>query len=124
MTDEQTNGLASQVYNYVTTVMGIDYVSFIHKYLSTEYYNINVKTNIYIYKKVTHKCGNSSASQVKTECVNNNKFPLTPMGVLALGSAQACPSARPPINMNRNFPPHVSAESPLNTSPNPSEVIL
>ena len=48
MTDGQTNGLASQVYNYVTTVMGIDYVSFIHKYLSTEYYNINVKTNIYI----------------------------------------------------------------------------
>jgi hypothetical protein len=32
-------------------------------------------------------------------------------------------SARPPIDTSRNFPPHVSAESPLNTSPNPSKVI-
>jgi hypothetical protein len=53
----------------------------------------------------------------------NTKFPLTPMGVLALGSAHARPSAQPPINVSGNFPPHVSAESPSNISPNPSEVI-
>ena len=32
-------------------------------------------------------------------------------------------SARPPIDTSGSFPAHVSAESPLNTSPNPSEVI-
>jgi hypothetical protein len=50
-------------------------------------------------------------------------FPLAPMGVLALGSAHARPSARPPINTSGNFPACVSAESPSNISPNPSEVI-
>ena len=50
-------------------------------------------------------------------------FPLAPMGVLALGSAHARPSARPPINTSRNFPAHMSAESPSNITPNPSEVI-
>ena len=45
------------------------------------------------------------------------------MGVLALGSAHARPSARAPINMNGNFQVHVSAESPSNMSPNPSEVV-
>ena len=40
------------------------------------------------------------------------KFPLTPMGVLAPGSAHARPSAQPPIDMSGNFPAHVSAESP------------
>ena len=44
-----------------------------------------------------------------------SKFPLVPMGVLAPGSAHARPSARPPIDTSRNFPPHVS--------PNLSEVI-
>ena len=44
-------------------------------------------------------------------------------GVLAPGSAHAGPSARPPINMSGNFPAHVSAESPSNISPNPTEVI-
>ena len=33
-------------------------------------------------------------------------------GVLAPGSAHARPSAQPPINMSRNFPAHMSAESP------------
>ena len=42
----------------------------------------------------------------------NQKFPLTPMGVLAPGSAHARPSAQPPIAVSGNFPPHVSAESP------------
>ena len=51
------------------------------------------------------------------------KFPLAPMGVLAPGSAHARPSARPPIDVSGNFPAHVSAESPSNISPNPSEVI-
>ena len=45
------------------------------------------------------------------------------MGVLAPGSAHARPSARPPIDTSGNFPAHVSAESPSNISPNPSEVI-
>ena len=39
-------------------------------------------------------------------------FPLTPMGVLAPGSAHGRPSAQPPIDMSGNFPAHVSAESP------------
>ena len=46
-------------------------------------------------------------------CVNKQKFPLTPMGVLA----------RPPIDTSGNFPAHMSAESPSNISPNPLEVI-
>ena len=36
------------------------------------------------------------------------KFPLTPMGVLAPGSAHARPSAQPPIDVSGNFPAHVS----------------
>ena len=40
------------------------------------------------------------------------KFPLTPMGVLAPGSTHARPSAQPPIDVSRNFPVPVSAESP------------
>ena len=43
--------------------------------------------------------------------------------VLAPGSAHSRPSARPHINISRNFTAHVSAESPSNISPNPSEVI-
>ena len=54
---------------------------------------------------------------------NVSKFPLPPMGVLAPSSAHARPSARPPINTSGNFPAHMSAESPSNISPNPSEVI-
>ena len=34
------------------------------------------------------------------------EFPLTPMGVLAPGSAQARPSAQPPIERSRNFLAH------------------
>ena len=45
------------------------------------------------------------------------------MGVLVPGSAHARPSARTPIDTRENFPAHVSAESPSNISPNPSEVI-
>ena len=52
-----------------------------------------------------------------------DKFPLAMMGVLAPGSAHARPSARPPIDTSGNFPAHMSAESPSNISPNPSEVI-
>ena len=40
------------------------------------------------------------------------KFPLTPMGVLAPRSAQARPSAQPPIAVSGNFPARVSAKSP------------
>ena len=45
------------------------------------------------------------------------------MGVLAPLTAHAGPSAQPPIGTSRNFPARVSAESPSNISPNPSEVI-
>ena len=45
------------------------------------------------------------------------------MVVLAPGYAHVRPSARPLINMSGNIPAHVSAESPSNISPNPSEVI-
>ena len=48
---------------------------------------------------------------------------LALMGVLAPGSVHARPSARPPIDTSGNFPEHMSAESPSNISPNPSEVI-
>ena len=48
----------------------------------------------------------------------NSKFPLTPMGVLAPGSAHARPSAQPPIDVSGNFPAHVSAESPSYLPPN------
>ena len=51
------------------------------------------------------------------------KFPLAPMEVLARGAAHAIPSVWPPIDTSRNFLPHMSAHSPLNISPNPSEVI-
>ena len=45
------------------------------------------------------------------------------MGVLAPVSAHAGPSVQPPIGTSGIFPAHVSAESPSNISPNPSEVI-
>ena len=45
------------------------------------------------------------------------------MGVLAPWSAHARPSAMPPIDVSGNFPAHMSAESPSNISPNPSEVL-
>ena len=51
------------------------------------------------------------------------KFLLMPMGVLAPRSAHARPTARHPIYISENFAAHLSAESPSNISPNPSEVI-
>jgi hypothetical protein len=51
-----------------------------------------------------------------------HSFPLVPMGVLAPESAHKRPSAQP-INPSGNFPAHMSAESPLNISPNSSKVI-
>ena len=45
------------------------------------------------------------------------------MGVLAHGSAHARPSARPPIDMSEDFPVQVSAETPSNISPKPSEAL-
>ena len=49
------------------------------------------------------------------------KFPLTPMGVLAPGSAHAEPSAQPLIDVRRNFPVCMSAESPSNISLSPEQ---
>ena len=45
------------------------------------------------------------------------------MGVLTPLLRTLDVSACPPIDTSGNFPPHVSAESPLNISPNLSEVI-
>ena len=47
------------------------------------------------------------------------KIPLVSMGV----SLPVPHSAQPPIGTSGNFPARVSAESPSNISPNPSEVI-
>ena len=54
---------------------------------------------------------------------NYQNIPLAPMGVLAPVSAHAGPSPQPPIGTSGIFPARVSAESPSNISPNPSEVI-
>ena len=51
------------------------------------------------------------------------KFLLASMGVLAPGPAHTRPSSRPPMDTSGNVLAHVSAESPSNISPNPSEVI-
>ena len=69
----------------------------------------------------TNKEGGWDLYKEMTE--DDDKFPLAPMGVLATGSEHARPSARPPINTSGNFLAHMSAESPSNISPNPSEVI-
>ena len=45
------------------------------------------------------------------------------MGVLAPCLRTLDGSDRPPIDTSGNFPAHMSAESPLNISPNLSEVI-
>ena len=50
-------------------------------------------------------------------------IPLALMGVLAPRLRTLDVSARPPIETSGNFPAHMSAESPLNISPNFSEVI-
>ena len=48
------------------------------------------------------------------------KFLLTPMGVLAPGSAHARPSAWPPIDMSGNFSAHMGLKSQLQkSSPSP-----
>ena len=46
------------------------------------------------------------------------------MGVLAPRLRTLDVSARPPIDASENFPVHMSAETPLNISPNLSEVIF
>ena len=46
----------------------------------------------------------------------SDQFPLTPMGVLAPGSAHARPSAQPPIDMSGNFR-RMCLQSHLQTSP-------
>ena len=51
--------------------------------------------------------------QVKT----TSKFPLTPLGVLAPGSAHARPSARPPFDMSAKKLRRTCLQSHLQTSP-------
>ena len=49
------------------------------------------------------------------------KFSKAPMGVLAPGSAHARPSAQTLIDMSRNLPALMSAESTSNIFPHPSK---
>ena len=49
---------------------------------------------------------------------STSKFPLAPMGVLAPLLSTLDGSARPLIDTSGNLLAHVSAESPLNISPN------
>ena len=51
--------------------------------------------------------------------VSFNKFPLAPMGVLALGSAHAGPSAQPAINTSGYLLVYISAEKPSTFSKKP-----
>ena len=93
----------------------------------------NRKVPVYSPESIT-KCNTARVSQIEfaneqCKCLEDafltdiqrvkKKIPLTPMGVLAPGSAHARPSAQPPIDVSGNFPPRVSAESPYNISPNP-----
>ena len=55
--------------------------------------------------------------------VKERIFPLTPMGVLAHRLRTLDRLLVHPISMSGNFLAYVSAESPSNISPNPSEVI-
>ena len=59
--------------------------------------------------------GNDLPALQERECVGikwyDRVIPLTPMGVLALGSAHARPSAQPTIDVSGNFLAHVFAES-------------
>jgi hypothetical protein len=64
-------------------------------------------------KKCIEKRGplaSSKEHQQLHDMITLVKIPLTPMGVLAPGSAHARPSAQPPIDVSGNFSPHVSAE--------------
>ena len=47
---------------------------------------------------------------------NEDEFQLTPMGVLAPGSAHARHSARPPIDTSGNFSAHMSGGGKLSDS--------
>ena len=74
--------------------------------------------------------GSSSSSRYLFRCAVNNIFIMIRYrnsahadGGPRSPSAHAGPFVRPPISMSGNFLAHVSAESPSNISPNPSEVI-
>ena len=66
-------------------------------------------------------CKNIPAALAETFRNLVEKFPLTPMGVLA--HRLLTRSLVPPMSMSGNFQAHMSAESPSNISPNPEEVI-
>ena len=75
-------------------------------HLSSEFYNFYDME-----KSKTHP--DLFASERESDPVSYQiqyKFPLTPMGVLAPGSAHARPSAQPPIDVSGNFSAHMSAE--------------
>ena len=68
----------------------------------------------------------SKLNTVQTQnwkAVENIKFLLTPMGVLANRSAHTSPHLRSPphIDVSWNYPAHASAESPSNLSPSPQK---
>ena len=77
------------------------------------------------YKETWNQGNQQSVKYTNYPCQSEHfrKFPLAPMGVLAPHLRTLDVSARPPIDTSGNFLVHMSAESPLNTSPNPSEVI-
>ena len=62
------------------------------------------------------------SNEVITSC-KKGKFPLTPMGVLAPGSAHARPSAQPPIDVSGNFR-HLCLQTHLQRSHFSEEVML
>jgi hypothetical protein len=50
------------------------------------------------------------------------KFPLAPIGVLASGSVHTRPSAQPNIDISEKISADMTAKSPSNIFPDPSEV--
>ena len=68
------------------------------------------------YQAMTKDGNFDEAEKAPMDGDEDKEFPLTPMGVLAPGSAHARPSARPPIGMSKNFPAKC-LQSHLQTSP-------
>ena len=57
------------------------------------------------------------------ELVYSNRFLIAPIGLLDARLRTLDSVTGPPINMSRQFSAHISAKSPLNISPNSSEVV-
>ena len=70
------------------------------------------QVSIHLYCK-QRKLSKPMKAKAQITVLTNNRaqFPLAPMGVLGPGSAQARPSARPPIDTSGNFSAHMSGGS-------------